>query len=59
MGNGSSRPSWPRSFATSSGVAYGPAMTLAGSPGARWIKTKAIVATITMTGITARTRRTR
>ena len=33
MGSGSSRPSWRRSLATSSGVAYGPAMTLAGSPG--------------------------
>jgi hypothetical protein len=43
----------------SSCVAYGPAMTLAGSPGARWMRTNATVATTSMTGMTARTRRRR
>src|SRR5437879_12935661 len=43
--------------AMSSGLASGPAMIEAGSPGARWISTKATVATTRMTGMSASRRR--
>src|SRR5262245_50927443 len=42
---------------TSSREASGPAMTEAGSPGARWISTNATVATTSATGISASSRR--
>src|SRR6266446_6612063 len=42
---------------TSSGLASGPAMIEAGSPGARWMSTKATVATTRTTGMSASRRR--
>ena len=42
----------------SSPVAYGPAMTLAGSPGARRMRMNDTVATTSITGMTASSRRT-
>src|SRR5262249_15430918 len=57
-GSGASRPSWREIFRTSSALASAPAMTEAGSPGARWIRTKATVATTIETGMSASRRRT-
>src|SRR2546426_4949380 len=54
---GASRPSWRWMRATSSGLASGPAMIEAGSPGARWIRMKATVATTSATGMSASRRR--
>src|SRR5262249_25027468 len=55
---GASRPSWRCRRATSSGLASGPAMIEAGSPGAIWISTNATVATTRATGMRASSRRT-
>ncbi len=56
-GSGASSPSWRSRRCTSSREASGPAMTEAGSPGARWISTNATVATTSATGISASSRR--
>jgi len=56
-GSGASRPSWREIFCTSSAEASGPAITEAGSPGARCMRTKATVATTSATGSRANRRR--
>ena len=59
MGSGRSRPSCFPMRAMSSAVAKSPAISVAGSPGARCNSRKTITATTPMTGMVARSRRTR